>query len=126
MSKRSIEFLAMIFLGASFALATPLASAARKAASKVTRDEFFIVSEVNLRRHQVVMEEPTQVTMTMTVNNKTVFKNEQGRTLPIADMRAGDTVFVTYETNSKGVVTALTIREGPMTVQELHRRYFHG
>ncbi|HVB34835.1 MAG TPA: hypothetical protein VNJ52_10750 [Patescibacteria group bacterium] len=121
-----VQLAALTLLGASLALAIPPAGQSRPLGSQVTRDDFFIVSEVNLGKHQVVMEEPTQITMTMIVNGKTVFMNEQGRAMPVADMRAGDTVFVTYERDTKGVVTALTIREGPMTVQELHRRYFHG
>lgn len=105
----------------------PTALTARAASpAKETSDEFFIVSEVNLLKHQVVMEEPNETTITMGLTGKTVFKDEEGHTLPIKDMQAGDTVYVSYERDGNGIVTALTIREGPMTVEELHRRYFGG
>jgi hypothetical protein len=115
-----------IVLGLAFILANfPSSSAARNTdAAKETADEFFIVSEVNLRKHEVVMEEPSQITLTMNLTGKTVFQDDQGHALPINDLQAGETVYATYELDSKGAVTALTIREGPMTVEELHRRYF--
>ncbi len=102
------------------------ALAARKAASaRETRNEFFIVSEVRLKRHQLVLELPTQITKVMFLNDKTVFENKQGRRLPLTDMRAGDTVYVTYAQES-GNAVALTIRQGPMTVAILRQRYFNG
>ncbi|HVC00260.1 MAG TPA: hypothetical protein VNJ12_13145 [Candidatus Dormibacteraeota bacterium] len=126
MNNKLVRFSIVLLGGFRLFLASPAARAARKSGSPITPDEFFIVSEVNMKKHQVVMEEPTQITVTMKLTSKTVFTSEQARTLPIADMRAGDTVYVTYQRDSNGVVTALTIREGPMTVQVLHRRYFHG
>jgi len=100
-------------------------AATKTGGAREHRDEFFIVSEVNLKRHQLVLEMPTQITMVMHLNKKTVFENRQGHRLPIADMRAGDTVYVTY-VREDGSSTALAIRRGPMTVAILHARYWKG
>ena len=124
MNKQLVRLGMAMAVGFGLALAGTTAWAAQKSSPQITRDEFFIVSEVSLKKHEVVMEEPTQITITMNLTGKTAFTNQQGHALPIADMRAGDTVYVTYEQDSKGVVTALAIREGPMTRQELRRRYF--
>lgn len=100
-------------------------SATKAGGAREHRDEFFIVSEVNLKRHRLVLEMPTQITMVMHVNKSTVFENKKGRRLPLTDIRAGDTVYITYlrEDHSS---TALTIRRGPMTIVILHARYWNG
>ena len=98
-------------------------AATKAGATREHRNEFFIVSEVNLRRQQLVLEMPTQITMLMHLDKKTVFENRRGRRLPLTDMRAGDTVYVTY-LRENGNSVALTIRRGPMTVARLHRLYW--
>jgi hypothetical protein len=104
----------------------PTALAATEAGvTREHRNEFFIVSEVNPKRHQLILEMPTQITMVMHLNKKTVFENRQGHRLPLTDIRAGDTVYVTY-LREDGSSTALTIRRGPMTVAILHTRYWNG
>jgi hypothetical protein len=119
--------LALLSLFAVLSVASvPVALAARKAAAgKMTRDEFFIVAEVNLKRQRLILELPTQITMVMHMNGKTVFENKQGHRLPLSQIRAGDTVFVTYQREAGGGL-ALLIRLGPMTVGMLHRRYWNG
>ena len=111
---------AMLFSTGTAALAARKAVPARE-----TRNEFFIVSEVRLKRHQLVLEMPTQITKKVLLNDKTVFENRHGQRLPLTDIRAGDTVYVTYA-QEKGESVALTIRQGPMTVAILHQRYFNG
>ncbi|MDE3137409.1 MAG: hypothetical protein KGL59_12600 [Acidobacteriota bacterium] len=90
-----------------------------------TRNEFFIISEVRLKRQQLVLEKPSQITKVMFLNDKTVFESKKGDRLPFSDIRAGQTVFVTY-VQEGGKALALTIRQGPMTVTMLHERYFNG
>ena len=123
MNKRTFSFLlaaALAVLGAGMNV-----HAARTAPAQIVRNQFFIISEVNLQKHQLVLDLPSEITILMTVNSKTAFINGQGRHEPLRDIRPGDTVYITFERQGKGG-TALSIREGPMTVQILHARYFRG
>jgi hypothetical protein len=126
MNKR-LKSSALFAVLAAMVLSTGTAAlAARKAApGRETRNEFFIISEVRLKRHQLVLEMPTQITKVMFLNDKTAFETKKGQRLPFTDMRAGQTVYVTY-VQEGGNAVALTIRQGPMTVSILHERYFNG
>lgn len=89
--------------------------------------EFFIISSVNLKQNEMVLKRPTEVTLLIRVNDKTVYQDEQGKPLRLTDMRAGDTVYVVLaQQGGSGEPVALRLRKGPMTVDELHRRYFSG
>jgi hypothetical protein len=124
MNKRTFSLLLAAVL-AVLGAGMNVRAAARTAPSQIVRNQFFIISEVNLQKHndQLVLELPSEITMLMTVNAKTAFINEQGRHEPLRNIRPGDTVYITFERQGKGG-TALSIREGPMTVQILHARYF--
>ncbi len=123
MNKRTFPFLLVAVLAVLGIVINVFA--ALPAGSQIVRNQFFIVAEVNLQKHQLVLRFPTDITMLMTVNAKTTFINEQGRHQPLRDIRPGDTVFITYQPQGKSG-TAISIREGPMTVQILHARYFQG
>jgi hypothetical protein len=125
MNKRSIERMFLTFLVAMFAFAAFPAWAAGHGAASETRDEFFIISSVNLPKHQLVLKLPTEVTMQMTVDSKTMIVGEDGQKMNLGELRSGDTVYITYVTGSEGE-SALKIRLGPMTVKELHQRYLSG
>jgi hypothetical protein len=71
----------------------------------------------------MVLKRPTEVTLTMRVAEKTRCRDEQGKTIRFTDLRAGDTVFIASEPDSSGHPVASSVRRGPMTVEELHRRY---
>lgn len=96
-------------------------SASSQAAPK---NEFFIVSMVNTADRQLLMKRPTEVTVVVRVNDKTVLLSRKGKPLQLEDLRSGDTVFATLAETEPGVYLATRIQEGPMTVQELHRRYW--
>jgi len=89
----------------------------------VSTEEFFIVSSVDSGKGLMVVKRPTEVTLTMGVNEKTRCRDEQGKPIRAADLRAGDTVFIASDRNASGHPVAASIRRGPMTVPELHRRY---
>lgn len=127
MNRQLLRRILFIFasLAAAVALAVPAAWASPAGHSREVRDEFFIVSEVHLKKHHLVLELPSQITMVMQVTPKTVFTNEHGQRLPLTKIRAGDTVFINYLKGPKGP-TALLIHEGPMTVHLLHKRYWNG
>jgi hypothetical protein len=125
MNKRLLQRTLLASLLAMFAWASLPAWAAGHGASTETRDEFFIISSVNLPKHQLVLKLPTEVTMLMTVDGKTDIVGENGQKMNIGELRSGDTVYITYVTSGEGE-SALKIRLGPMTVKELHQRYLSG
>lgn len=86
-------------------------------------DSFFIVSSVDAKKQQLVLKLPTEVTEIISVTPTTAYRDESGKPLKFADLRAGDTVYVTAIQNAKGNLTAVSIRRAPMTLEELHRRY---
>jgi uncharacterized protein (UPF0297 family) len=59
------------------------------------------------------------------VNEKTVILDEKGHHLTLGNLRSGDTAYITFRHNADGAI-AVKIRLGPMTVEELHRRYLKG
>jgi hypothetical protein len=93
--------------------------------SSTANEEFFIVSSVDAPKHQLVLKRPTEVTVLMHVDDKTVYLDESGKPLRVTDLRAGDTVYVNAAAGSDGELLAQRIRKGPMTVQELHKRYLN-
>jgi hypothetical protein len=127
MNKRLLQRILFAFasLAAAATLAASTAGAAQRGASRETRDEFFIISSVNVPKHQMVLKLPTEVTVTMKLNDKTSIVSEKGKQLDIGQLRAGDTAYISYVTTVDGS-TARNVRLGPMTVQELHRRYLKG
>jgi hypothetical protein len=88
-----------------------------------SREEFFIVSSIDSARGRIVLKRPTEVTLLMQVTAQTAYRDEQGKPLRLADLRTGDTGYITYRQDTAGGATALLVRLGPMTVQELQRRY---
>jgi hypothetical protein len=113
-----------ISLCAAF-LAVLAAAAAIAAVSAVpsSGEEFFIISSVDAGKSAMVLKRPTEVTLTMRFTEKTRCLDEQGKPIRFTDLRAGDTVFIASEKDSSGHPVASSIRRGPMTVEELHRRY---
>jgi hypothetical protein len=87
-------------------------------------DEFFVVSSVE--KTTLVLLYPTETTATITVNDKTQIVDENGKALKVSDLRAGDTIFVTYSTISGGTLLASHVRKGMMTTAELRKRYEPG
>jgi hypothetical protein len=119
--KTSAGVAAGIFLLAG-ALAVPLRTAAAQPAA-TKNDEFYIISSVDLKKDQLVLKRPTEVTVLMDVNDKTVCQDEKGKAVHLKDLRAGDTVFVNSYQGKDGVRVATRIRKGYMTVQEVRSRY---
>jgi hypothetical protein len=113
-------------LGVFFVLlgtvALPLQAATAPRAGS-SDEQFFIISSVDLKRNQLVLKRPTEVTVLMDVNDKTVVLDEKGKPLHLKDLRAGDTVFVTSRKDDDDTPLATRIRKGYMTPEEVHRRY---
>src|SRR5438128_208553 len=112
------------FAASVLVLAVAAASAAgAPTPASVSTEEFFIVSSVDSGKGLMVVKRPTEVTLTMGLNEKTRCRDEQGKPIRATDLRAGDTVFIASARNASGQAVAASIRRGPMTVPELHRRY---
>ncbi len=125
MSLRSIQTrVGILIVALSFgSLATTVRAAEKEPAPPAADEEFFIVSSVDLQKNQVVLKRPTEVTLLAQVSDKTVIRNEEGKTIPLKNLRAGDTVYVAFTPGTERPPLAATIRKAPMTVEELHRRY---
>ena len=123
--KRLLQLVFLVSIASLLSLATSTARAAQQGGEKITRDQFFIVSEVNLAEHQVVFEAPTQITATMGVDSKTVFTDQKGKRIPLSQIQAGDTGYVTYLQKGENV-QVLSFRLGPMTLAKLRADYLNG
>jgi len=100
-----------------------LAAQSAKAAGNTSGgEEFFIISSVDITKKQLLVKQPTEITQLLQVNDKTRYTDKNGKAMQFADLRAGDTVYVRSAGRSAARV-AVSIRKGPMTVEELHRRY---
>jgi hypothetical protein len=85
-------------------------------------DEFFIVSSVNPVKQQVIAKRPTEVTQVIFVDSSTKYVDRSGAAITLGDLRAGDTVYIRERRDSNRSVAA-EIRKGPMTLNELKKRY---
>jgi len=104
-------------------VALPLLAAKSARSGSSGTEEFFIISSADLAKNRLVLKHPTEVTELMLVNDKTSCFNDQGKSFDCKNLRAGDTVFVISNRDNSGARTALRIRVGPMTVQEIHRKF---
>jgi hypothetical protein len=115
-----------ILLSALLALlpALPLGMASAAPAAPISQgDEFFIVSSIDVTHGRIILKRPTDVTAVVRVTAATQIRDEQGKALRLTDLRAGDTAWIATTRDPAGELTAFTIRLGPMTVEELQRRY---
>jgi hypothetical protein len=112
-------------LAAALAVAGTAWAGQGKGTGQQVADEFFIITEINMQKHELILKMPTEVTVPMAVDDKTVFLDQNGKHLELKDLRAGDTAFITYTRTSQGDL-ARTIRLGAMTVEQLQRRYLTG
>lgn len=92
-----------------------------RAETQGAHEEFFILSSVDAARGRIVLKRPTEVTVLMQVTGQTVYRDEQGKTLRLSDLRTGDTLYIAFRQSPSGEPTALRVRLGPMTVQEMRR-----
>src|SRR5215472_12705351 len=86
------------------------------------KGDFFIVSSIDLAKKQILLKRPTEVTELMRVDGVTRYSDERGMPIQLADLRAGDTVYIASK-QTAGQFVAITIRKGPMTLEVLRERY---
>ena len=85
-------------------------------------EQFFIVASLDLQKSQLLLKYPTEVTALIKITPQTKIADESGNSIKLADLRAGDTLWVT-STGSGDDTAAVQIRKGQMTVPDLHRYY---
>ncbi len=112
----------LIGVAAALVCSLTLSVQAKPAAELPPGDEFFIISSIDVGKNQLVVKRPTEVTDVMHVDEATRYLDQGGKPIGLADLRAGDTVFIASKPGAGGSV-AVQIRKGPMTLAELHRRY---
>lgn len=121
MNRRPIPAALVLML----ALVLPVAAQqlAKKAAlDRATAGDFFIISSVDLAKKQLLLKRPTEVTEVMRIDDNTRYLDELGKAIQLTALRAGDTIYIQSTRRADGAL-AQSIRLGPMTVEELHRRY---
>jgi hypothetical protein len=101
-----------------FAAQTRLA----KTANNTSGEQFFIISSVDMAKKELLLKEPTEITEVVQVNDQTHYLDSSGKPIQLTALRAGDTVYIRTAGTPAGKV-ATSIRKGPMTVEELHKRY---
>ncbi|MGH8336110.1 MAG: hypothetical protein ACRETL_04640, partial [Gammaproteobacteria bacterium] len=119
---RVSKFISLVIaLLAALAIAVPAWAQAHP--KNAQGEEFFIVSSVDLQKHQVVLMRPTQLTVVATIGPQTNYVGEKGQKLNVKAMKAGDTVWAITKAAQDGSVTAVRLRQGAMTPAELHKLY---
>jgi hypothetical protein len=92
------------------------------AGSDFGKGDFFIVSSIDLAKNQILLKPPTEVTELMRVEGETRYFEESGKQMRLADLRAGDMVFIMSKP-AGGQPVAVTIHKGLMTLDLLRERY---
>jgi hypothetical protein len=123
MTRRRLPLLVLVLLGLLLAPGLGAAAAPPAPGAQHEREEFFILSSIDAAHGRLVLKYPTEVTLLLRVDGQTAYRDEQGRPLRLADLRTGATAFITYRQSPGGEPTAVRVRLGPMTVEELQRRY---
>jgi|GEM_PF-3525818 len=119
---KSRNLAALMALAVAFCF-LPVARAQTKA--NASGEQFFIISSVDFQKDQIVLMHPTQLTVVATFSPQTTtFLDENGKKLSTKELRAGDTVWaVLKSTGKKSLPQVSRIREGAMTVAELHKLF---
>ena len=86
-------------------------------------EQFFMISSVNLPKHEIVLMAPTQLTLVVTTSSLSQYVGEKGQKLAEKDLKAGDTVWAIIKAGKAGQFTAVKIREGSMTPADLQKLY---
>lgn len=114
---------ALLVFAALLSCGLSVAAQSGKAAANINNaEQFFIISSVDIAKGQLLLKRPTEITELLQVNDKTRYTGRDGKAMRFADLRAGDTVYIRSTSTPAGRL-AVSVRRGPMTLEELHRRY---
>jgi hypothetical protein len=117
-----LRVVAIVFATVVSCVFSAAAQSSKAAGTTKGGEEFFIVSSVDITKKQLLLKEPTEITQLIQVNDKTRYVEKDGKPMQFGDLRAGDTIYIKSANTSAGRV-AVSIRKGPMTLQELQRHY---
>ena len=108
----------------AFLLLPSLLGAANAGQEKKTSagEEFFIIASIDQSKAQLLLKQPTEVTVLAEVTSKTQYLDEKGHSIRLSDLRAGDTVWA-VTTGGDDKTTIARLRKGPMSVTLLHQYY---
>ncbi len=98
-------------------------SASLYAQSNSRGESFYIISSVNFRNHQIVLMQPTQLTVVANFSPQTIVLDENGKKLSTQDLKAGDTVWAVVKNSKQDGASVTRIRMGAMTQSELRKLY---
>lgn len=118
-----LTLVSTIFLSVLMAMISLVPRAFAQVKKSSAGEEFFIISSVDTSKSQLLLKRPTEVTLLMKINDKTTYLDTANKPIHLADLHAGDTVWVISSSNDAGGPTAVRIRKGPMTVAELHSQF---
>jgi len=111
-----------LFTGAlamALCLAAPL-----RAQNNARGESFYIVSSVNFKNQQIVLMQPTQLTVVANFGPQTTVLDENGKKLTTKDLKAGDTVWAIVKKDKKNDDASVSsIRMGAMSQSELRKLY---
>lgn len=113
--------LALVVLGVA-AISVSAQPTKNTATDSPNSGDFFIISSVDLAKEQLLLKLPTEVTELIRVDDNTRYFDEHGKPAKLVDLPAGDTVYVTSKRSADQPLAA-KIRQGPMTLDVLRRRY---
>lgn len=119
---RRLRMIAIVFATVVSCVFSVAAQSSKAAGNANGGEEFFIVSSVDITKRQLLLKEPTEITQLIQVNDKTSYTDRNGKPMQFGDLRAGDTIYIKSSNTSAGRV-AVSIRKGPMTLEELRRHY---
>lgn len=86
-------------------------------------DQFFIISSVDAAHGRLVLKQPTEVTQLVEIPANAPMRDEDGKTIHLTDLRAGDTIYAVVTRSAGGRLVVTSMRRGPMTIDELRKRY---
>lgn len=100
----------------------PAPSHSKQVINTPTGEQFFIVASIDKQNSQLLLKRPTEVTVLVKITPSTKYLNDAGKAVSLSTFRAGDTVWAKLSGNSTEP-TVTEMREGEMTVADLHRYY---
>ncbi|HEV2297611.1 MAG TPA: hypothetical protein VGR72_03740 [Candidatus Acidoferrales bacterium] len=123
MNKKMIFVASTLVAILALLVVAPLDAQTPKSPSDSRGEQFYVISSVDMQKHQIVLMRPTQLTVVATTNEQTAYVGEKGQKLGLKDLHAGQTVWATLRKDKDSQVAVMKIREGAMTVAELHKLY---
>ncbi|HVB86426.1 MAG TPA: hypothetical protein VNK23_07170 [Candidatus Dormibacteraeota bacterium] len=100
----------------------PVVSPSKGIVKNASGEQFFIVASIDQQNNQLLLKRPTEVTVLVKIDAKTKYFNDEGKPIPISSFRAGDTVWAKV-TDSATDPSVIEMREGEMTLADLHKYY---